>query len=128
MRLLRAWSAWMLCLLCAGCATQMARPVEPFTSKVLELAPGAPFETCVHLQAGERLLFNYTADPAMAFAIVRRAGDTTLSYLLRDYAREEGGIFFVQQTEDYCLRWTPPPDDVPWPTLLRYTVHLNPGG
>lgn len=115
------------CLILAACAMRLERPVSPFESKVLELAPGAPYETCVPLLVGDRLFFTYKADPPMAFSILRRAGNATLSYVLRDLARDEGGIFFVPQTEDYCLRWVPPPDDVPWPTLLRFTVRLNPG-
>jgi hypothetical protein len=128
MRSLRAWMLIAPCLLLAACATRLERPIAPFESKVLELAPGAPFETCVHLLAGERLFFSYKADPPMAFSILRRAGGATLSYLLREPARDEDGVFFVSQTEDYCLRWVPLPDDVPWPTLLRFTAHLNPGG
>jgi hypothetical protein len=116
------------CLLLAACATRLERPVAPFESNVLELAPGAPYETCVRLLAGERFFFSYLADPPMAFSIVRRAGDATLSYVLRELSRSESGVFFVPQTEDYCLRWAPPPEEVPWPTLLRFTVHLNPGG
>jgi len=114
------------CLLLA-CATPLERPVEPYASKVLELAPGAPFESCVPLLAGDRLLFSYKADPPLAFAIVRHDGPAMISYVLRELSRDEGGIFFVPQTENYCLRWTPPPDDVPWPTLLRFTIHVNPG-
>jgi hypothetical protein len=116
------------CLLLAACSTRLERPVTPFESTVLELAPGAPYETCTRLLAGDRLFFSYKADPPLAFSIVRRAGDATISYVLRDLSRDEGGVFFVSQTEDYCLRWTPPPDEVPWPTLLRFDVRLNPGG
>jgi hypothetical protein len=116
------------CLLLAACATRLERPVAPFESKVLELAPGAPYEACVNLEAGDRLLFSYKADPPMAFAILRHVGDATISYILRELSRDERGIFFVPLTEDYCLRWVPPPDDVPWPTLLRYNIHLNAAG
>jgi hypothetical protein len=116
-----------VCLLLAACATQLDRPLAPYESKVLELAPGAGYETCVHLLTGERFFFSYKADPPMTFSILRRTKDATLSYVVRDPSRDESGIFFVPQTDDYCLRWVPPPDDVPWPTLLRFTVHLNPG-
>ena len=128
---MRPRGAWMLiapCMLAAACATRLERPLVPFESGVLELAPGAPYETCVHLLAGDRLFFSYKADPPMSFSILRRTGNATLSYLLREMSRDEGGVFLVAQTEDYCLQWVPPPDDVPWPTLLRFSVRLRPGG
>lgn len=124
-------SGWLLvaaCLLLAGCATRLERPVEPYASKVFELAPGAPFETCVPLRTEDRLLFSYKTDPPMSFAILQHAGEATVSFLMREHSRDEGGIFFVPRTADYCLRWTPLPDDVPWPTLLRFNLKLNPGG
>jgi hypothetical protein len=122
------WLVIALGLLVAACAARLERPLAPFESTVLELAPGVPYETCVHLLAGERLFFSYKADPPMAFSILRRAGDATLSYVLRELSRDEGGVFFVPQAEDYCLRWVPLSDDGPWPTLLRFNVRLNPGG
>ena len=112
-------------LLGAGCASRLERPLAPYESKVIEVAPSAPYETCVHLQAGDRFYFTYKADPALAFSIVRRAEGATISYLLHDLSRDESGIFFVPQTENYCLLWVPPPEEVPWPTLLRFTVQLN---
>ena len=122
--------AWLLiapCLILAACAIRLDRPVAPFESKVLELAPGATYETCVPLLAGDRLFFTYKADPPMAFSILRRTGNATISYLLREFARDEGGVFFAPRTEEYCLHWVPPPDEVPWPTLLRFNVRLSPG-
>lgn len=128
---MRPPATWMVlapCLLLAACATRLERPIAPFESKVLDLAPGAPYDTCVHLLAGDRLFFSYKADPPLAFSIQRRVAGATLSYVLRELSRDEGGVFFVPQTEDYCLRWMPSPDEVPWPTLLRFKVQLNPGG
>ena len=61
----------------------------------------------------------------MAFSIRRHIGSSNVSYIVRDLAREEGGIFFVPETQDYCLHWTPSPVEVTWPTLLRYDVRLN---
>lgn len=109
----------------AGCATNLERPVEPFESEVIEVAPNAWYQACLPLLAGDRLLFSYVADPPMAFAIQEQTDDATISYIMRDLAREEGGIFFVPRDQDYCLRWTPSPVEVEWPTLLRYSVRLN---
>ena len=111
-------------LLCA-CATTIERESLPFESPVIEVAPGVPYQRCVRLEAGERMLFSYRADPPMSFAIRRQIGDATLSYLLREKSREESGIFLVPQTEDYCLHWDPDNTDVPWPTLLRFDVRVN---
>ena len=115
----------MLCLLIGACATALERPVVPYTSGVIEVAPGAPYERCLTLQSGDRLLFSYQADPPMSFAVRRRTGDATLSYVLRDIGREDSGIFFVPETERYCLYWQPPSGDTEWPTLLRFTIRLN---
>ena len=112
-------------LLAGGCATKLARPVEPFESKVIEVAPNAWYESCLPLQAGDKLIFSYVTDPPMAFSIRRHIGDADVSYLMRDLTREDGGIFFVPESHDYCLRWTPPSLDATWPTLLRYIVRLN---
>lgn len=112
-------------ILSAGCATKLERPVAPFESKVIEVAPNTWYESCVTLLAGDRFLFSYLADPPMAFAIRRRIGNSMVSYLVRDLAREEGGIFFVPESNDYCLHWTPAAAEVTWPTLLRYTIKLN---
>lgn len=118
-------SSIALCLLIAGCATPLERPLTPYTSAVIEVAPGAPYEKCLALRDGERLLFSYQADPPMSFAIRRRAGGATLSYVLRDLGREDSGIFFVPETESYCLYWQPASADSSWPTLLRYSIQLN---
>ncbi|MEP7083365.1 MAG: hypothetical protein ABI854_01410 [Betaproteobacteria bacterium] len=114
-------------LMIAGCASRLERPVNPFESKIIEVAPSAPYETCVPLLSGDRFFFTYKADPPMAFSIVRRTADTTVAYLVRELSRDESGVFFVPLTQDYCLVWSPPPEEVPWPTLLRYTVQLNLG-
>lgn len=114
---------WLL--LAAGCASRLERPVEPFASKVIEVAPSAPYETCVHLLSGDRFFFSYKADPPLAFSILRRTAGATISYLLRELSRDESGVFLVPQSEDYCLVWTPPPEEVTWPTLLRYSIRLN---
>ncbi|MEO8133320.1 MAG: hypothetical protein ABI831_05030 [Betaproteobacteria bacterium] len=113
------------CLLMAACATPLDRPLTPYTSRVIEVAPGAPYEKCVPLQTGDRLLFSYQADPPMSFGILRRVGDATLSYILRDASREDSGIFFVAAAENYCLHWDPVATDTIWPTLLRFTIQLN---
>ena len=123
-------NGWLLiacCLALTACATNLKRPLTPFESRVIEVAPSAPYETCVPLQEGERLFFSYKADPPMAFSIQRRTSGATLSYLVRDLSREETGVFFVPMTENYCLHWDPPAEEVSWPTLLRFNVHLNPG-
>lgn len=122
--------SWRLApaLLLAACATPLERPLAGFTSSVIEVAPGAPYEKCVPLQTGERLLFSYQVDPPMSFAIRRKSGTATLSYLLRDGAREESGIFFVPESETYCLHWDSAAGDTPWPTLLRFTIQLKPAG
>ena len=123
----KRWLPLGCCLLIAACATALQRPVTPYTSPVIEVAPGAPYESCVPLQAGDRLLFSYQADPPMSFAIRRRQGVALLSYLVRDPGREDSGIFFVPEAANYCLYWAPPMADTTWPTLLRFTIQLNPG-
>lgn len=114
-----------LCLLIGACATPLERPLTPYTSAVIDIAPGVPYEKCLALQGGDRLLFSYQADPPMSFAIRRHSGGATLSYVLRDMGREDNGIFFVHETENYCLYWQPASTDTIWPTLLRFTIQLN---
>jgi hypothetical protein len=121
-RVLAAWSV----LLAAGCATPLQRPLHPYSSPVLEIAPDASYESCVLLEAGDRLLFSYQVDPPMRFAIRRRVGGAMVSYLLRDAGREDRGIFFVPQAERYCLHWEPPAAGSQWPSLLRFDIRLNP--
>ena len=122
---LRISTLAILVVLAGGCASRLERPLVPYESKVIEVAPSAPYETCVPLQAGDRFFFSYKADPPMAFSIVRRTEGATISYLLRELSRDESGVFFVPQTENYCLLWVPPAEEVWWPTLLRFTVRLN---
>jgi hypothetical protein len=114
------------CLLLAACATKIERQALPFESPVIEVAPGAAYERCVRLEAGERLLFSYRVDPPMSFAIRRQSGNATLSFLLREKSREESGIFLVPETEDYCLHWAPDNTEATWPTLLRFDIRANP--
>ena len=114
------------CLLVGACATQIDRQALPFESPVIEVAPGAPYERCVRLEAGERLLFSYRADPPMSFAIRRQSGNATLSFLLREKSREDSGIFLAPETEDYCLHWDADNTEATWPTLLRFDMRLNP--
>ena len=103
----------------------MERPVEPFASETIEVAPNAFYESCVALEAGDRLLFSYLSDPPMTFSIRRHIGNAEVSYLVRDRAREDGGIFFVHESQEYCLHWAPSPVEVSWPTLLKYSIRLN---
>jgi hypothetical protein len=109
----------------AACATGVQREQLPFESPVIEVAPGAPYERCVHLVAGDRLYFHYRADPPMGFAIRHRTADAVLSYVVRDPSREDAGVFAVAESNDYCLRWQPVASDAPWATLLRYEMRLT---
>jgi len=109
-----------------ACSTTIERESLPFASPVIEVAPAAPYERCVRLEAGERLLFSYRADPPMSFAIRRQSGTAMLSFLVRDASRDESGIFIVPETQDYCMHWTPADENVPWPTLLRFDLRINP--
>ena len=112
--------------LLSGCAVTLERPVDPYESKTIEVAPNAWYESCVMLAKGDRLLFSYTADPPTTFSIRRHIGDADVSYLVRDRAREDSGIFFVAESEKYCLHWQPHiTPDVTWPTLLKYSIRLN---
>ena len=72
--------------LATGCAMTMERPVEPFASETIEVAPNAFYESCVALEAGDRLLFSYLSDPPMTFSIRRHIGNAEVSYLVRDRA------------------------------------------
>jgi hypothetical protein len=113
-------------LFVAACATT---PIErarlPFESPTIEIAPGAPYERCVRLEEGDRLYFSYRVDPPMSFAIRRQSGTATVSFVVRDASRDDAGIFFVPETQDYCLHWEPSIADAPWPTLLRFEIRLN---
>ena len=109
-----------------ACSTTIKRESLPFESPVIEVAPAAPYERCVQLEAGERLLFSYRADLPMSFAIRRLSGTAMLSFLVRDASRDDSGIFIVPQTENYCMHWTPADENVPWPTLLRFELRINP--
>jgi hypothetical protein len=109
-----------------GCATPIGRQQLPFESPVIEVAPGAPYERCVQLAAGDRLYFAYRADPPMSFAL-RRGEDAAgiVSYVVRDAAREETGLFVVPESGGYCLHWRPVDANAPWPTLLRFEMRLT---
>ena len=111
-------------LLLAACAAQIERQALPFTSPVIEAAPGAPYGRCVKLEAGERLFFSYRADPPMSFAITRQSSTAIVSFVVRAASRDESGIFLVPESADYCLQWTPAASDVPWPTLLRFELRV----
>ena len=112
--------------LLSGCAVTLERPVDPFESKTIEVAPNAWYESCVTLAKGDRLLFSYTADPPTTFSIRRHIGNAEVSYLVRERAREDSGTFFVAESEKYCLHWQPYiTADVTWPTLLKYSIRLN---
>ena len=113
--------------LLTGCATTVIeRSALPFASPVIEVAPAAPYQRCLRLEAGERLFFSYRADPPMSFAIQRQSDSATVSFVVREASRDESGVFQVPQGADYCLRWTPVNTDVPWPTLLRFDLRANP--
>jgi hypothetical protein len=109
-----------------GCATPIGRQQLPFESPVIEVAPGAPYERCVRLTAGDRLYFAYRADPPMSFAL-RRGEDASaiVAYVVREAAREETGLFVVPEGGDYCLHWKPVDANAPWPTLLRFEIRLT---
>ena len=115
----------MASVLVAGCATAIERDALPFASPVIEVAPGAPYQRCIRLEAGERLFFSYRADPPMSFAIQRQSSSATVSFVVREASRDESGIFLVPQGADYCLHWMPVNVDVPWPTLLRFDLRLG---
>ena len=112
-------------LVLSACAYTLDRPTDPFESEVIEVAPNAWYEACVALEAGDKLMFSYVVDPPMSFALRREFGKSNVSYVIRDFAREERGIYFVPESAEYCLRWTPPGTESPWPTLLRYSLRLN---
>ena len=112
-------------LLVTACATPIERTRLPFESPSIEIAPGAPYERCVRVEAGDRLYFSYRVDPPMSFAIRRQSGTATVSFVVREASRDDSGIFFVPETQDYCLHWEPSIADAPWPTLLRFEIRLN---
>jgi hypothetical protein len=111
-------------LLIAACATQIERQAMPFTSPVIEVAPGAPYRRCVTLESGDRLYFSYRADPPISFAITRPSSTATVSFVVREASRDESGVFLVPESAVYCLQWTPATVDVPWPTLLRFDLRV----
>lgn len=115
-----------LVTLIGGCATQLERQALPYKSPVIEVAPGAPYQRCVRLLAGEHLFFSYQVDPPMSFAIRRQSGATTLSFVLREAGREDSGVFLVAQTADYCVHWDAVNADAPWPSLLRFDLRVTP--
>lgn len=124
--LLPVLAAMLGAALLGGCAVTLERPVEPFQSKTIEVAPNAWYESCVTLAKGDRLLYSYTADPPVTLTIRRHIGNADVSYIVRDRAREDSGIFFVAESADYCLHWQPRiAEDVTWPTLLKYSIRLN---
>jgi hypothetical protein len=108
-----------------GCATPITRQQLPFESPVIEVAPGAPYERCIQLAAGDRLYFNYRADPPMSFALRRDEEAAVVAYVVRDAAREDAGLFSVPDGKKYCLHWEPLDRNVPWPTLLRFELRLT---
>src|SRR5437764_6909486 len=91
----------------AGCATTLERPVEPFQSETIEVAPNAWYESCVTLEKGDKLMFSYAVDPPMTLSIRRHIANADVSYLIRDPAREDSGIFFVPESHGYCLHCAP---------------------
>ena len=108
-----------------GCATPITRDQLPFASPTIELAPGASYERCIRLSAGDRLYFNYRADPPMSFALRRDEEAAVVAYVVRDAAREDAGLFSVPESKQYCLRWEAIDRNAPWPTLLRYELRLT---
>ena len=114
-----------LVLLLAGCAAPLTREQLPFESGTIEVAPGAPYERCLQLAAGDRLYFAYQVDPPMTFSLRRSNGPAVVSYVVRDAGREDTGLFLVPEAERYCLHWNTADGDRPWPTLLRFELRLT---
>ena len=125
MRAARGIASALSVLALLGCATPITREQLPFESPIIELAPGAPYERCIRLTAGDRLYFNYRVDPPMSFALRRDEESAVVAYVVRDSSREDAGLFVVPESKHYCLRWDPVDRNAPWPTLLRFELRLT---
>ena len=103
---LRRHAAWLAATAAAlaGCVTTL----DPRTPRVVEhfkLAAYAQREECVHVVAGDRLDYRFTASEPVRFALQYRADNAVLVPLQRDAASDDAGIYPVSETRDYCLVW-----------------------
>lgn len=87
----------------SGASLAAAGGAGPF-SRVI--APGGFEERCVRLQAGEAVVYCFTADGALDFNIHHHRGRDVFYPVRRPDVREAGPARFSAPAEDdYCLMW-----------------------
>lgn len=94
------------CILLATCAIHLPLTIErPKVVHGQDIAPYALHEECLHLAAGDRLDFDFTANQPVDFNIHYHEGGTVLMPIVRDKTRQDSGLFVPVIAKDYCLMW-----------------------
>jgi hypothetical protein len=101
----RARCLCALALAVSACAGETIRPGIPKEVSELRINPFEQHEDCLRMEPGDTLLYRFTAQRPVAFAIRYREGRTVIMPLSRDNAIEDDGIFRPLAAQDYCLVW-----------------------
>jgi hypothetical protein len=114
--------AFGACVALAGCAADAVSPEHPKVIRGQPITPYAFAEDCVHLAAGDRLLYEFMASAPVSFNIHYHDSNAVVAPIVRDGVSGDSGVFLVRLTQDYCLMWEAGPAGA----VLDYRITLRP--
>jgi len=94
-----------LALAAAACTTVAHRLEAPRSAVGVEIAPYAVYEDCFSLNEGDRVAFQFSAQPPTAFNVHFREGKTMVMPVELKAAADESGDFVAEKNQTYCLSW-----------------------
>jgi hypothetical protein len=109
-------------LLAAGCATTAVDPTQPTSVREHAMSPYVVHEECRRVGIGERIEYWFTSTFPVDFNIHYHESGAVVMPIVRDKAREDGGVFVARIAQDYCLMWEAGPAG----TTLDYGLRVRP--
>jgi hypothetical protein len=93
-------------LFLAACASDLRHALDqPKVVRGEDISPYAMHEQCMHLEIGDRLDYDFTANQPVDFNIHYHEGRAVMSPLVRDKTLKDSGVFAPIIAQDYCLMW-----------------------
>jgi hypothetical protein len=94
-----------LVLAAAACATVAERLDAPRAAAGIAIAPYALYEDCFVLDEGNRVEFQFSARPPVAFNVHYREGNAMIMPVELKSTVEESGDFVAEKDQTYCMSW-----------------------
>jgi hypothetical protein len=104
----RSGAAWPFVLLLAACATEPITVTgeAPKVVNGFDMTPYSIHEECMHLDPGDRVDYDFSANLPVDFNVHYHEGKAVLLPISRDNVYADSARFLPALAQDYCLMWT----------------------